>query len=50
MKQLVSEKILYNVNSFTNKTKNKMQKTKNDQGNQNSGSLSNKKQKHQTKK
>ena len=43
MKQLIKRKNLYNVNSFTNKTKNKMQKTKNDQGNQNSGSPSNQK-------
>ena len=32
---------LYIENFFTNKVKNKMQKTKNDLGNQNSGSLSN---------
>jgi rubrerythrin len=40
---LIKGKKLYNLNSFTNKTKNKMQKTQNDQGNQNSGSLLNQK-------
>ena len=43
MKQLIKGKIIYNVNSFTNKIENKMQKTKNGQGNLNSGSLSNQK-------